>query len=373
MTDAMTFFHRKKPWSPYKDLILEYYLDPYLQKIKILRKPILVVDCFAGAGRFEDGRPGSPVIIADRLQTLAEKGFPVQALFVEEKRSLYESLKSCMGKYTFPIHTRPGNFHDHIEEIASLAQGKSVFVYLDPFAPSQLHFADMQYVYDKLREGQSVETLINFMSWGFLRGTLGVRQSVTEGAELLTAHPYVRDFDSIAGGTYWQGIAFNDSLSVAKRTEHLADRYRRELHRWFKFTLTYPIQHRYATRYPKYHLVFGSRSPDAIDLMNRAMVKARREFIANEFIRGHLFPNQPQKEVFDIQQVKKTVVDVSAKMGKTTWRHLRVSATIMHPGLYTDSEFNRGIKEAIQNRELDSDCSGKRIEENAKIWPHEHD
>ena len=64
------FFASKKPWSPYKDMVLAYYLKPYLAKVCTLRKPVVVVDCFAGAGRFADGSEGSPLIIAKALKPL---------------------------------------------------------------------------------------------------------------------------------------------------------------------------------------------------------------------------------------------------------------------------------------------------------------
>ena len=46
------FFKAKRPWSKYKDFILGYYLEPYIPKVATLKKPILIVDCFAGCGRF---------------------------------------------------------------------------------------------------------------------------------------------------------------------------------------------------------------------------------------------------------------------------------------------------------------------------------
>jgi hypothetical protein len=102
--------------------------------------------------------------------------------------------------------------------------------------------------------------------------------------------------------------------------------------------------------------------------MNRAMVKARIEFIKAGYIDGFLFPNQPEKEVIKPEEIKKLVIETSRKLSKTTWAKLRVGVTIANPGLYTDSEFNSAIKEVIQMRELASDCPGTKIQENAIIW-----
>jgi len=103
--------------------------------------------------------------------------------------------------------------------------------------------------------------------------------------------------------------------------------------------------------------------------MNRAMVKARREFIEAGFIKGFLFPNQPDKEVIRPEEIKKMVIETCQKLGRTNWTDLRIGTTIAYPSLYTDSEFNRAIKEAIKAGDIASNWSGKKIEENALVWP----
>jgi hypothetical protein len=268
-----------------------------------------------------------------------------------------------------PVTTRFGSFRDHLNEITTLAKNHTVFVYLDPFRPSQLLFDDMRSVYDQLHTGQSVETLINFMSWGLLRAILGSMKHVMIDSKLQTDHPHVIRFNQITGGTYWQRIVFDPSLSQSVRADQIANGYANQLRRWFKYVLTYPIREKYQTKSPKYHLVFGSRSHHAFDLMNRAMVKARREFIKAGFIKGFLFPNQPDKEVIKPEEIMKVIIETSLKVGKTSWTNLRVNATIASPCLYTDSEFNRAIKQAIQKGHLNSNCSGTKVEDYALVWP----
>src|SRR3954463_6256287 len=73
-----SFFDSKRDWSKYKDSILDYYLVPYLQKVKRIGKPICIVDMFAGRGEFKTGEPGSPHIIATRLEDLVKQGYHVK-------------------------------------------------------------------------------------------------------------------------------------------------------------------------------------------------------------------------------------------------------------------------------------------------------
>ena len=62
------FFVEKKPWSEVKDQLLGCYLKPYVAKILHTRKPLVYVDCFAGKGKFDDGKQGSPLIALDIMQ-----------------------------------------------------------------------------------------------------------------------------------------------------------------------------------------------------------------------------------------------------------------------------------------------------------------
>jgi len=61
------FFAKKRAWSQLKDEILACYLTPYLAKLIRTRKQIIIADCFAGKGRFDDGQDGSPIIIASAI------------------------------------------------------------------------------------------------------------------------------------------------------------------------------------------------------------------------------------------------------------------------------------------------------------------
>ena len=210
--------------------------------------------------------------------------------------------------------------------------------------------------------------MINFPSTGFVRRALGLRARAVLHGALDPNHPEVVACNEIAGGIYWQDSVTDETLAQRTRIDQVADGYAVSLHQWFKFVLTYAIRERYEDEQPKYHLVFGSRHPDAIDLMNRAMVKARRDFIGTRFVDGMLFDNQPAEEVIDPHEIGQAILDTIARIRKTTWKLLRVHATISHPCKYNDSEFNRAIKEAIKSGRIGSSSLGRKVEDDADVW-----
>ena len=60
--DTADFFVSKKEWSEVKDALLECYLTPYITKIIHTHKTVNYIDCFAGKGKFDDGKLGSPIL-----------------------------------------------------------------------------------------------------------------------------------------------------------------------------------------------------------------------------------------------------------------------------------------------------------------------
>lgn len=369
LSDVVKFFEAKKPWSKYKDLILDYYLHPYLAKVAKLRKPIAIVDCFAGAGMFDDGEPGSPIIIIKHLHELAKGGVSVQALLIEKDKLLYDRLRSNVADAGIHVQIRHGDFRNHADEIARLASTHTLFLYLDPIKPGHLQFGDLKVAYEKLHVGQSIETLVNFLSGGFVRRAEGLLPRAAHDGVLDKRHVEVLECDAIAGGQYWQEIVTYDSLKQSERVERVASAYANCLHEWFRFVLTYPIREKYTDQIPKYHLIFGSRHEDAIELMNSAMVKARRKSIKAQCVDGMLFPNEPAEEVPDPNAAAQLIVETAGRTGETTWKMLRVHATIALPCMFTKPEHNQAIKRAIQMKKIGSRATGTRIEDRAKVWP----
>src|SRR5438046_1653581 len=115
MRQAVThnFFGVKRPWSKYKDFILSYYLDPYIPKVATLKKPILIVDCFAGCGQFGDGEPGSPLIISPLVKKWRDKGVDVRAEFIEADADNFRSLEQCLHPYVGLVTSHHGSFEAH--------------------------------------------------------------------------------------------------------------------------------------------------------------------------------------------------------------------------------------------------------------------
>lgn len=128
-----SFFDGKRPWSRIKDRVLGTYLPPYLRKVQRLQPPIVIVDCFAGRGKFSDGTPGSPLIICQQIQQHAPNR--ATAYFVNKRPAHHEALAHTIKGFTDAGIAHPilGQSHTFLADLTDQLANHSLFVYLDPF------------------------------------------------------------------------------------------------------------------------------------------------------------------------------------------------------------------------------------------------
>ncbi len=361
------FFKNKRDWSEYKDLILSYYLKPYLPKVCSLGKPVVVIDCFAGPGRFEDGKDGSPLIIANAVSALARKNKSVSARFIEERNKYYRKLESNISEFNDFCEAKCGTFESSVSDIGRLARNNTVFVYIDPYGIKPLKFSLLASIYQYIQQGSSVEVLLNFNSPSFVRnGLAALKVGYLKEMECdmndedlsdidRTMQP--EDIDEIAGGDYWREIIRADS-SFQEKEARCVNKYMEAMTRYFNGVCSYPIKEKYSHAVPKYRLIFGSRHPDALLLMNDAVCTARDQFLKTEVVNGFLFDLRKDDEKHDPLRLKSAIMDTVRNMGEVKRKDLVVKTLEIVFGEYKISEHKKKISELLKEGTLFS-LSGK--------------
>lgn len=362
------FFQRKKPWSQYKDMILSYYLTPYLPKVCTLGKPVVVVDSFAGPGRFEDGTEGSPLLIARAVSQIAEKGRAVSALLVEEKKGLFDRLKANITPYETCCRLERGSFEDSAREIARLARNHTVFVYLDPYGIKPLHFQTLAAIYENIKQGSSVEVLLNLNTPSLVRNGLAVLKCAQPGEveydmgvaqhEDVDRTMTAQDLDSIAGGGYWRSI-ISGGGSFADMEQALLREYMNVMSRYFGQLCSYGVKEKYEHATPKYRLVFGSRHSDAFVLMNDAVCNARDRFLGRQRVEGFLFDMRGNDESHDPNRLRDALL--KELVAPTPRSDLIIRSMRRVFGEYRETEFKRMISALVKTQQIFSASGKSRI------------
>jgi len=275
------FFKEKKPWSEVKDELLACYLKPYIQKVINTGKPIVYVDCFAGKGVFEDGKPGSPIIalrtISDCLGQTKRNLCTVQPFFIDlnyaddlrENTKGYEGIKIISGKY-----------EERIDGILGDKTGCNVFLYVDPYGIKAL--AHKLFVkFSTCYKFNSIELLINMNSFGFIREGCRVlggdfdNESMFEdlveydNTRLDISEKSVITLNEIAGGDYWKAIIESykqNKRDIYEAEEQFAVQYCERLRQSYKYVLNMPLKIKRG-QHPKYRMIHTTNHVEGCLLM----------------------------------------------------------------------------------------------------------
>ena len=398
-----SFFDEKRDWSKYKDSILNYYLVPYLQKVKELRKPICIVDMFAGRGEFKTGEPGSPKIIATRVQEFVGENVEskVKLRAYENYKPFYAHLAAVLKPYQFAEVLQKDCFSD-LADIAQLGSGHTLLLYIDPCDVGQLSLSKLSPIFDKVKQRSSVEVLMIFMARAFMRqAALALKVETQHRDQNSSNFPLLLDVDDddkamwgetpnddtsavrraqsqrhrallsdIAGGDYWDKIVQDAAISWEERGAKLVDRYRQRLKTWFSVAEALPVRPD-DSQTPKYWILFLSRYEPAFDLFNRAacnVVRSQRHKASN----NTLFPMQAGEASGASPPVVDRAVKRSAKLhSKCRWNKLRwETCGGRNVGEYTDSEVDQSIKRLLKDDWL-TGAPGNKVEDDATLSPTE--
>lgn len=288
--DNADFFNEKSEWARIKDSLLSYYLKPYAAKILHTGRPLVYVDGFAGPGKFKTGEIGSPLIACDELDAALSisnaRNASVTKVFVELQHA--DLLRSNLASRGAHVYQR--SFADLPEILDGLnIGGANLFLYVDPFG---IKYLDMRLFGRFVRLCSSVEVLVNFNSFGFLREACRaygmVLRDLPDGEELPERDPWdisvaadaVVRLDTIMGSREWRTVinCYKDGLLDGYEAEcALADSYATGLKCSFRYVLNFPVRLKEGRR-PKYRMFHASNHPDGTILMYQSMEKGK-EFL----------------------------------------------------------------------------------------------
>jgi three-Cys-motif partner protein len=200
--DTQPFFQSKKAAAVLKHAILSGYVPPFVSKTGSASPDhrVVIVDGYAGAGRYGDDQDGSPALLAH-----AARGLPfrkITGLFVEQDAPTYEALCAVLedeAPENMNCTAYLGRIEDHLDELLAEADGLPLLVFLDPFGLG-LSF-DLIKGISTARQGRAAtEILIRFDANAVRR----IRGLLHSSKPALGKDKTLARMDSAAGGTWWR-------------------------------------------------------------------------------------------------------------------------------------------------------------------------
>ena len=341
------FFTGKRSWSTIKDAILGSYMSPYFANVKGLPHRILIIDAFAGPGKFEDGSPGSPLIICKAAEKYARGRY--EALFVNKERDHHEQLTRILEKFGCQgARAVLGDSRDVLRDMRErLSKPLTVFLYLDPFGVSEISFDLIRPFIDR-RQDYSTEILVNLQMPIVHR--LAAREAFRSNPNDSTVRSNHETLTSVLGGDYWKPIMLEGSLEAKEREKRVVEGYRSRLSStgYLRFTGACPVQQS-RTSQTKYYTIFASRHIKSTLLFNEAMLKAFESHMSKQEFEGTLFADMDWREWRSTTGLRDIIIRyVAASPGKTR-QELWEMIVLDHFLRFTKSEYINSINELVRD------------------------
>lgn len=218
MTKHDTFFREPQPAAVFKHKLLEDYLTPWAPKLGRLNVGrVAYLDGYAGAGRYDDGSYGSPVIamnIARNVRTFANP-VDLQCVFVEKDRATANQLQEVVGSEGGSLNIvgpLQGDISEHLDTVTTAIGKRPLLAFLDPFGTS----LPAEVLIEKLMgRGRSAptEVLLNFSIEAVWRMG-GHLTSHSRGSAATIAQA-----DTFLGGSWWHEEFIQARLAALERDQ----------------------------------------------------------------------------------------------------------------------------------------------------------
>jgi three-Cys-motif partner protein len=201
------FFATKKAAAVFKHGILSRYPVVFASKagMSVQGRRVTFLDGYAGRGRYDDGQPGSPLLLMESAEQV-ERFRSVRGIFVERDDDHFENLSRVLAERGGD--RKPVLYHKSLDEclpeILDLVKNDALFAFLDPFGPA-LDFG-------LLRSGllgrplrPPTEVLLHFSVSSVARMGGALRKTRAGGAPLTGSDlKSAQRLNRFLGGDWWQ-------------------------------------------------------------------------------------------------------------------------------------------------------------------------
>lgn len=318
-------------------------MSPYLAKVAKRRARIVLVDAFAGAGRFSDGTAGSPLIICQAAEKYAKGKY--DAYFFNSDPSHHEMLTSVLDAENL-VAAKPilGDAIDQLRQLIASLRNETLFLYIDPYGLN-CEFDVLRPLLERDRSS-STEILINLHMP--ISHRLGSRHtSQGDGPVAPRIQSYHHKLTRVYGGEYWKNDLVSDyHASAKKREKALVDHYREKLAStgYLTYTGACPIRETTCSA-TKYFMVFASRHPDSMLLLNDEMCKSYNKYMNDREAQDTLFSKLTWQDWRDDKELTELVLSYVAIEGGTSRIEVWLGIVQEHFMHFTSAEYRSVIKE----------------------------
>ncbi len=290
-----------------KHTILKKYLETWINILGRWNKKVCFFDCFAGRGKYADGKDGSPLIIlkaAAELKSKRQHIGEIELTFIEKDKGNYENLLKILEeeieknpekysgiKVNQPINDEFVNVvSDLLNEYEKLPPS---FFFIDPFGFGGIPFQIIQ----KILSIQKTEVFINFM--------------IRDVNRFLNSPNHLHSIEELYGIDDVNNN-IDSRFSNLNRESALLKLYREQLHEHAGVNFTFPFKINADEKLQTtYYLIHATNHLQGCEVMKDIMYNAgtRGRF-------GYLGPAEGQMALSnfgDLKELKDYLIDIFDK------------------------------------------------------------
>lgn len=269
-----------KPQSVYKHAILDQYVIQFatMTASHLSPKRCVLVDGFAGRGRFDTKEPGS----AEYMMIAAQKvkaSTTIDLLLVERAQADYASLNSVADEYRkrgIHIESYNGECGDHLGDALKLAAGASLFLFLDPCG-AVLPMDSIREILLRRGTWPRTEVFLNFSADLIRRAGGQLKKGLLDLGGVAQA-------DEVCGGQWWREVALQAyEASGGQNWESAADavaiEYAKRLTSGTPYGSVVAPVRRQVHHQPVYYLIFLTSQSHGFWVFGVSAAKAREKWI----------------------------------------------------------------------------------------------
>lgn len=283
MSASRDFFRERKAQAVFKHGILSRYPVVFASKAGWNGRSVVFLDGYAGRGEYEDGSPGSPVLLSQRAARVGSFR-TVAGIYVERNRADFRNLEQVMarqGRAGDEVHH--GDLRDLLPSILTKCRGAALFAFLDPFGTA----LDRRQLVEQLlnRDDPAPTEVLLHISISTVARIGGLLRKRREGGKQSRPanEKTIEHANRFLGGSWWQQHfepvrGSSDHKQATTAALRVAADYQTEVRAAAQcMSVGMPIRHK-PNQLPKYLLVLFSRHIDGLWCFADAVGLAGREW-----------------------------------------------------------------------------------------------
>jgi three-Cys-motif partner protein len=346
------FWETAKDWSKRKHLIVSYYLKPATAKLRAASPDgrVIILDGFAGKGQYDDEWPGSPILmgrLADQCHSWSNP-IDLRIFNIETGKENFRELE----RHTAPwvergvIQNLEGTFQRWLPFVLKETARSPLFAFLDPFRPTDLLFS---HFLPLLKRQAITELCFVFHTPLVARWIYSIRPDARTSEQ--TKQSSRASLNEVFGSNRWETLLAGSELDADAVVGCFGEELLAQSLRVRTFVGAHPIRERYGGAL-KYHIVFLTRNPHGVRLMNDAFWKEVHRVYgesATPQLNLDLDVASPPVEMSpsgQIELLSNTILEIGSHHPGRTWKRsdLVLEAMCRRLGEFSESQHLQAIK-----------------------------